>query len=465
MTLLQSRSNRLLALCMGVPLLLVGCQTIDIPKPGLSSALPSVSAPAVTPSAIPAASGLPAPSATPVATSSPTPMATLSPTLLPSPTATPSATPLPSPTAIPPISPLAFARIQKIAGNGQSGLAENGVRAEVLTFPQTVTGMLCDPAGNIWFLDRSNGRLAYVTAELERPNANQDTIKYRLFWVKYSGLTDPSGMVRTPDGTFYVVESTQHRVVKLVPKGDTFEASTFAGTGQQGFNGDGGKATEAKLNLPLDLALAPNGDLYISDSGNHLIRKVKPDGTIVTVAGQYKLDTTKKDPTDVNEVPTFLPVGATEGDGGLASAASVDAPQYLAVDSQNRLYFTSKSNTIRRINNDGKMERFAGSGIYGYNGDDFRIDLAHFNTPTDLVIGPDQLLYFIDSRNYRIRRVDADNKVKDLIGNGRSAELADSLIDMKTAELDPVTLAFDNSGNLYTYDVAHRIIRQAERIK
>jgi DNA-binding beta-propeller fold protein YncE len=61
--------------------------------------------------------------------------------------------------------------------------------------------------------------------------------------------------------------------------------STVAGTGVPGYSGDGGPATEAELNYPCDVACAPNGDVYFADTRNHVVRKIKPDGTITTVIG------------------------------------------------------------------------------------------------------------------------------------------------------------------------------------
>jgi hypothetical protein len=375
----------------------------------------------------------------------------------------PTATPIPSPT---PLADLAFARVRTIAGNGQTSLAESGTSIETgstqnnIGFSRTISDVDADANGNLWILDRSNGRLAYITPEIERANSAGFDIRYRLYWVRSENLMDPSAMVRDEEGNFYIVESSFHRVVKL---DKDFNRTVIAGTGQQGYNGDR-LATEAHLNSPTDIARDVAGNLYITDTGNHLIRKITPEGELRTLVGQYVLDTKREDEEDEDEVPTFLPIGATTGDGGPVFSARVDTPSYLAVDSQGAVYFTSASNTIRRIFQD-RIERYAGSGIFGLNGeDDVRKDLAHMNMPTDLAIAPDGLLYFIDSRNYRIRRVNSAGFVETVAGNGRTTDYADASANLRSVELGATTLTFDPQGNFYFFDVSHIRLRMGERL-
>jgi sugar lactone lactonase YvrE len=438
----------------------VACQ----PVPGTSSP-PSPSPTAAQPTAQPTATATPSP--LPTVTPSPEPSPTPSSSATPMPTPTPTAVPTPSATPVPTASPVAaleFARIRTIAGNGQTSLAESGTSIETgstqnnIGFSRTISDVDADKDGNLWILDRSNGRLAYITPEIERPNSAGFDIRYRLYWVRSEELMDPSAMVRDEAGNFYIVESSFHRIVKLDKE---FNRTIIAGTGQQGYNGDR-SATEAHLNRPSDIAIDAAGNLYISDTGNHLIRKITPEGQLRTLAGQYILDTKKEDEEDEDEVPSFLPIGATTGDGGSAFAARVDTPTYLAVDGQGAVYFSSASNTIRRIYQD-RIERYAGSGIFGFNGeDDVRKDLAHMNIPTDLAMGSDGLLYFVDSRNYRIRRVNAAGFVETVAGNGREGDYLESSADLRATEFNATTLTFDMQGNFYFFDASHIRLRMGE---
>ncbi|MGE3724092.1 MAG: hypothetical protein AB7I41_00970 [Candidatus Sericytochromatia bacterium] len=440
---------------------LAACQPVSSVTP--PSTPPTSSA---SPSPTPSASQTPAPSATPEPSPTPSP----TPTPLPSPTATPSPepTPTPSPTASPAqalLPEIKFARLKTISGLTTTGTAENGIRAELAPMPENISAIEADDEGNIWILDRSNGRLVYVTAEITRPTTNANSVlDYRLFWVRKTDLDTPSGMVLDrKNGFFYIVEQNSHRVIKVSKK--DFSSTVVAGNGRQGYTGDG-IALEQSLNQPTDVTLDNKGNLYITDTGNHLIRKVSPEGKMTTIAGQYVRDTkvvdTNNDGKLSDEVPSFVPIGETSGDGDVAFKSRVNTPTYIAVDAFGAVYFTSKSNTIRRVQND-RMDRYAGSGQEGYNGDNFASLLANLYQPTDLNIGPDGLLYFVDSRNNRLRRIRANGFIEDIAGNGRTSEYVTSLVDLEVMEIQPVAFGFDAKGNMYLYDKAHFRLRMGEK--
>ncbi len=444
---------------------LISCQPLSSPVPAVSPRPQPVVSPVVTPQpvATPQPSVAPVPQESPSAVATPTPMPVASSTPLPAPspstTAEPSAPPIPTP-----VPELAFARIKTIAGLAESGIAENGSRADESPLPERISALEVDDDGNIWILDRSNGRLVYITAEISRPSTDPGSVPdYRLFWVRKTDLNSPSGMAfDRQQGAFYIVEQDAHRVIKVSRQ--DFSQVVVAGNGRQGYTGDG-LATEQSLDRPTDVALGPDGSLYISDTGNHLIRRLTVDGALVTVAGQYVQDTKVVDTDDDgkldDEVPSFLPVGETSGDGGSALQARLNRPTSLAVSPNGDLYFSSKSNTIRRIRK-GVIERFAGSGQQGYNNDNYNALLAHFGQPEELLVGPDGLLYFIDTLNYRIRRIRSNGFIQDLVGNGKTREYVSSLTNLKTMEIEPTVQIFDSRGNLYVYDRAHYRLRMAE---
>ena len=291
----------------------------------------------------------------------------------------------------------------------------------------------------------------YITPEINRPNSAAESIKYRLFWVKHTGLENPSSFTMDRELNFYVVEKFKHRLVKIDKDG---QKTVLAGTGQQGYNGDG-KGASVHLNLPTDVTRDSQGNLYFTDTGNHLIRKITPDGMVQTIGGKYVID---DKPQKEGDVPSFLPIGDTTGDGKPALEAQVNIPNQITVDPNGVIYFTSKSNTIRMIKN-GIMDKFAGSGTTGYNKDDFDAKLAHFNEPTDLAVGPDNLIYFIDSKNFRIRRVDPNGFIRDIAGLGLIKEHVDVLDNPLIAQIAPTAITLDPiSGDLYLYDNSHRFL-------
>ena len=197
-------------------------------------------------------------------------------------------------------------------------------------------------------------------------------------------LSDPRG-VTVASGSLYISEYGGHRVRRVDLATGTI--TTFAGTGTQGFSGDGGLATAAQLNGPVAVALAP-GSLYIADYGNYRVRRVDlATGTITTFGG----------------------TGAAgfSGDGGPATAAPLNHPSGLAVASGNLYIIDAVNNRIRSVDlATGVITTFAGTGVAGFSGDGGPATAAQLNTPYSVAIDPgNQYLYFSDRSNNRVRRV------------------------------------------------------------
>ena len=154
-----------------------------------------------------------------------------------------------------------------------------------------------------------------------------------------------------------------YRSIKAVYSGDgtNFAGSTaaleqisiiipVAGTGIAGFGGDGGLAKDAQLNQPEGVAVDASGNLYIADTDNNRIRKISPNGVIVTIAGTG--------------------IAGFSGDGGLATDAQLNQPEGVAVDASGNLYIADTGNNrIRKISPDGVIITIAGTGIAGFGGD------------------------------------------------------------------------------------------------
>ena len=135
-------------------------------------------------------------------------------------------------------------------------------------------------------------------------------------------LTEPVGVIVGSDGSLYIVDGLNYRIRRVTPDGIM---GTFAGTGNAGYSGDGGPARLADLGYPTDIALGPDGSLYISDSDNHCVRKVSPEGIITTVAGNGS--------------------AGYSGDGGPATQAQLDWPDGIAVAPDGSLYIADMSNS------------------------------------------------------------------------------------------------------------------------
>ena len=163
--------------------------------------------------------------------------------------------------------------------------------------------------------------------------------------------------------------------------------TTVAGTGVPGYSGDGGPATSAQLDTPMDLVVDDLGNVYIADFGSNRVRRVDPAGVMTTVAGTGER--------------------GFRGDGGPATSAWLDSPVGVAVDGSGNLYVAGQQNhRVRRVDPAGVITTVAGSGAQGYGGDGGPAARARLDWPTAVAVDTLGNLYIADS-NYssRIRKV------------------------------------------------------------
>jgi sugar lactone lactonase YvrE len=205
-------------------------------------------------------------------------------------------------------------------------------------------------------------------------------------------LGHPAGVAVADDNTVFVSDLGSHSVWRVDTSGTM---TTVAGTGREGFGGDGGPATEATLGHPSGVAIGPDGAVYIADTDNNRIRRVDPDGTITTVAG------TGDERFTSDEVP--------------ARQSALALPQGVAVDTDGALYIADTNNhRIRKIDREGIITTVAGDGSDGFDGDGGPATEASLSGPQSVAVAPEGTLYIADSGNDRIRRVDADGTITTL---------------------------------------------------
>ncbi len=187
------------------------------------------------------------------------------------------------------------------------------------------------------------------------------------------------GIAIAPDDTIYVSDSLANRVRRI--QNGTID--TVAGTGEAAYSGDGGPGTEAAIYWPTALELDRDGNLYIADTRNHVVRRLAPDGTIDTIAG----------------------TGAQgfAGDGGPARAAQLQQPQGLVIAEDGTL-FVGTAFGVRRIDPDGTIDTIAGMGRDGDSGDDGPATSARFGYVARIALDDDALLV-ADQSNSRVRRI------------------------------------------------------------
>lgn len=212
-----------------------------------------------------------------------------------------------------------------------------------------------------------------------------------------ASLNNPRGIAVGPDGSVYLADAFNHRVRKISPAG---LISTVAGTGIDGASGDGGPATQARLNVPADVAVDREGTLYIADSYNHRVRRVGRDGVISTVAGSG--------------------VEGFAGDGELATQARLAFPAGVAIGPFGELYVADTFNhRIRKVGADGVIVTTAGNGTPADAGDGGPAIQASLQFPLDLDVSADGDQYIVDNVNHRIRKVDIGGRISTAAGNGQ----------------------------------------------
>ena len=208
--------------------------------------------------------------------------------------------------------------------------------------------------------------------------------------------------------------------------------STIAGTGSASLGGDNGPATSAALYNPVGVAVDTTGNVYISDAGNNRVRKITAStGVIQTIAGTG--------------------TAGYGGDGGQATAGTIQFPCGINLDSSFNVYFGCYNNVVRKITvSTGVISTVAGTGSTGYNGDNIQATSATLNYPHDVVLDSFGNLYIADRSNYRVRKVDVSTGViSTIVGSGTSSSTGDGSAATSATVLGPCYIRFDSSGNYY----------------
>ena len=274
--------------------------------------------------------------------------------------------------------------ITTVAGNGLRGFSGDGGPATSAKLAEPY-GVAVAPDGSLYIADRSNNRIRRVDPDgIITTVAGNGTASFSGDGGPATSATFsfPQGVAVGPDGSLYIVASSNARIRRVGPDGII---TTVAGGGTAGL-GDGGPATSAQLR-PTGVAIGPDGSLYVADSSNDRIRRVGPDGIITTVAG--------------NGLRGF------SGDGGPATSAQLNNPSYgVAAGPDGSLYIAdSANNRIRRVDPDGIITTVAGNGTASFSGDGGPATSATLAYPAGIAVGADGTLYVTDNSNRRIRHV------------------------------------------------------------
>lgn len=266
-----------------------------------------------------------------------------------------------------------------VAGTGAAGFGGDGGPAAAAQL-NSPADLAFDPDGNLLVADTFNHRIRRIDAS--------GVITTLVGDGKTGTLNNPQSIAVGPGGALYIADTYNH-VVRRRDAGGTL--SVFAGT-EAGLAGDGGPATKAQLNLPQAVAASPDGSIYISDSANSRVRRVRADGVIETIAGSG---------------PGSGEGGAGfGGDGGPAEKAKLFSPADLEFNAVGQLYISDSGNSRVRLIVHGIILTVAGSGSPGFDGDGGKATQASLNTPQKIAPGADGSVYVADRVNRRVRKID-----------------------------------------------------------
>jgi hypothetical protein len=241
-------------------------------------------------------------------------------------------------------------------------------------------------------------------------------------------LDDPRGVAADGNGNVWIADSDNHRIRRVSSAGII---TTVAGNGTGGYNGDNRTATSASLNIPYAVDVDSQGNLYIADRFNNRLRKVTPGGIITTIAGTGQV--------------------ASTGNGGPASAAALGSPSDVLIGPEGSIYIVeTTTHQVRRITPDGIINRFAGTGTFGSNGDGGPAVSAQLNLPSVIALDAAGNAFIGDQANNRVRRVDAATGIITTVaGTGEFGDNGDGGPATRAEIQPPSGIAVAPNGDVY----------------
>jgi sugar lactone lactonase YvrE len=310
---------------------------------------------------------------------------------------------------------------------GINGIITTVVGQYVNTALLNPTGVATDSSNNLYIADRSHNRILKLT-----PIGNISTVA-GTGTSGYSGdgglaasatLNNPEGVAVDTARNLFIVDSGNNCVRKV---GTNNIITTVAGTGNPGYSGDGGLATNANLSIPTSASVDSIGNLLIADDGNSRIRKVDASGIITTVAGR-----------NLN-------------DGDCATNATLNRPYGMVFDPAGNLYLADSLNSrIRKVDTNGIITTVAGNGIFASAGNGGAATNGSLKSPTGIALDAFGNMFIADYSDNRIRKVDTNGIISTLAGTGALGAYSGDGGPATNAVLpQPFGVAVDAAGNCF----------------
>jgi gliding motility-associated-like protein len=339
--------------------------------------------------------------------------------------------------------------INRIAGiPGTPGNSGDGGPASTATLAMPYC-VAVDNAGNIYLGDWWNRRVRKIDASRNiTAFAGNGTV---MAGNGGDGIPALNASLHTIDdiaidnnGNVFIADYARSEIRKVNAQGII---STVAGNGLSSSDnygvGDGGPAVAAPLYTPMSVAVDQAGNMYIAETSSGVIRKVNTQGIISTIAGRGFWDQ------------------GYSGDGGPASQAKLNIPTDLAIDLAGNIYIADLGNhVIRKINSQGVITTFAGTGIKGYSGDGGPATSARLFRPFGVATDNAGNVYIAEDSNHVIRKVDVNGIITTVAGTGMEGYSGDGGLAINARLAIPQRLAVDNMGNIYVPDWVNHTVRK-----
>lgn len=328
--------------------------------------------------------------------------------------------------------------ITTIAGNGTGGYNGDGIAATTAELNGPL-GITVDSLGNVFVADNVNNRIRKIsTAGIITTIAGTGVEGY-----SGDGGAATSAQLFAPfdvkidsSGNILIADATNQRVRKISTSGII---TTIAGTGVKGFAGDGGTAVRAELNLPSAITIDPLGNILVSDYENNRVREINTSGIINTIAGNG--------------------LSAANGDGGLATNAILYNPEAVFVDRIGNIYFPD-NNSVRKVDTTGIITTIVGTGVAGFSGDGGLATKAQINGPFGVYVDLSGNIYIGSSFDFRIRKVNATGIISTLAGNGTQGYTGDGGLATNASIAGLQGITGDATGNIYFTDFNSGVVRK-----
>ncbi|HXM43767.1 MAG TPA: choice-of-anchor D domain-containing protein [Bryobacteraceae bacterium] len=336
-----------------------------------------------------------------------------------------------------------------VAGNGLPGYAGDGVVGgaanALLNYPY---GVAVDASGNVYISDYNNS----VVRKVDTSGTITTVAGSFTGGCTYNGngspatqfyLCHPSGLALDHSGNLYIADEINNLVRKLVVSTSTI--SNYAGTGTNGYSGDGGLATSATLNYPSAVAIDSSGNVFIADTSNQVVREVTiSNGKIKTIAGNG--------------------TAGYSGDGGAATGATFNGIYGIAVNSAGTTVTVADTYNavVRQFPVGGIINTVAGGAGTGWCGDAGPATSACLYYPEGVAVTSSGTVYVSDTYNNRLRQFIVGGSINTMAGNG-SASMptpVSNLPPQGVVLFGPYGLMEDPSGNIFVSDPGNSMVRE-----